>query len=77
MKARGGRTEEQLLGMVKSGGDGAIHLHHHGDVTEVHPQGKTNLMFPFGTELMRILFVLQQRFSLTYARVSLLSLGDI
>lgn len=53
MKARGDRTEVHLLGMVKSGGDGAIHLHRHGDVTEVHPQGNTKPMFMFDTKLIR------------------------
>lgn len=38
MKVLGGRIEVQVPGMEKSGGDGAIHLHHHGGGTEMHPQ---------------------------------------
>lgn len=40
MKVQGGRIGGQVPGMEKSEGGGAIHLHHHGGDTEMHPQGE-------------------------------------
>lgn len=37
MKVRGGRIEGQVPGMEKSEGGRAIHLHRHGEGTEMHP----------------------------------------
>lgn len=53
-KVRGGRIGGQVPGMEKSEGGGAIHLHHHGDGTEMHPQGENNnicMYFTFAFEL--------------------------
>ncbi len=45
MKVRGGRIGGQVPGMEKSEEGGAIHLHHHGEGTEMHPQGKKSTIF--------------------------------